>query len=164
MQWNFSVFILFWSYCALVFKLAISKYAYCDSFLLLFIIMAVYVYFVALFYSGFQCGRQFIDIFLRQGMPLMDDMFRSNREDVQGLLKNLQLSTRVLHHTCGHSKARLFYCNGWIKFCLLYSIWWAREECSYKKLCTVVTKFASAFYLEKFLSQLVEVHFLSSFF
>lgn len=54
--------------------------------------------------TALKCGRQFIDIFLRQGMPLMDDMFRSNREDVQGLLKNLQLSTRVLHHTCGHSK------------------------------------------------------------
>jgi hypothetical protein len=41
-------------------------------------------------------------------MPLMDTMFRSNREDVQGLLKNLQLSTRVLHHMCGHSKVRVY--------------------------------------------------------
>ncbi|KAJ8302254.1 hypothetical protein KUTeg_021241 [Tegillarca granosa] len=37
-------------------------------------------------------------------MPLMDHMFRSNRDDVQGLLKNLQFSTRALHHMCGHSK------------------------------------------------------------
>jgi len=51
-----------------------------------------------------QCGRQFIEVFLRQGMPLLDTMFRTNREDVQGLLKNLQLSTRYLHHMCGHSK------------------------------------------------------------
>ncbi|XP_078340386.1 Fanconi anemia group D2 protein-like [Crassostrea virginica] len=54
--------------------------------------------------TALKCGRQFIDIFLRQGMPLLDSMFRSNREDVQGLLKNLQLSTRVLHHMCSHSK------------------------------------------------------------
>ncbi|XP_061195193.1 Fanconi anemia group D2 protein-like [Saccostrea echinata] len=54
--------------------------------------------------TALKCGRQFIEIFLRQGMPLLDTMFRSNREDVQGLLKNLQVSTRVLHHMCGHSK------------------------------------------------------------
>ncbi|XP_055999179.1 Fanconi anemia group D2 protein-like isoform X3 [Ostrea edulis] len=54
--------------------------------------------------AALKCGRQFIEVFLRQGMPLLDTMFRSNREDVQGLLKNLQLSTRVLHHMCGHSK------------------------------------------------------------
>ncbi|CAH1783101.1 unnamed protein product [Owenia fusiformis] len=49
-------------------------------------------------------GRQFVDHFLRSGMPLMDGMFRAHKEDVQGLLKNLQLSTRSLHHMCGHSK------------------------------------------------------------
>ncbi|XP_076105835.1 Fanconi anemia group D2 protein-like [Mytilus galloprovincialis] len=54
--------------------------------------------------SALKCGRQFIEIFLRQGMPLLDTMFRTNREDVQGLLKNLQISTRYLHHMCGHSK------------------------------------------------------------
>lgn len=124
MQSNFSVltsFHLILSYYALVFKVAISKYAYCDSFLLSLLVW-LFILTLMLFYSGFQCGRQFIDIFLRQGMPLMDDMFRSNRDDVQGLLKNLQLSTRVLHHTCGHSKARLFYYNKLIKVCLLYAI------------------------------------------
>lgn len=28
------------------------------------------------------------------------------QDDVQGLLKTLQLSTRQLHHMCGHSKVR----------------------------------------------------------
>ncbi|XP_069142684.1 Fanconi anemia group D2 protein-like [Argopecten irradians] len=54
--------------------------------------------------TALKCGRQFLDIFLRQGMPLLDNLFRSHREDVQSLLKNLQLSTRALHHMCGHSK------------------------------------------------------------
>ncbi|XP_021343216.1 Fanconi anemia group D2 protein-like [Mizuhopecten yessoensis] len=54
--------------------------------------------------TALKCGRQFLDIFLRQGMPLLDNMFRSHRDDVQSLLKNLQLSTRALHHMCGHSK------------------------------------------------------------
>lgn len=37
-------------------------------------------------------------------MPMLDHMFRSHREDIQSLLKNLQLSTRALQHICGHSK------------------------------------------------------------
>ena len=44
-------------------------------------------------------------------MPLLDTMFRTNREDVQGLLKNLQLSTRYLHHMCGHSKVNRSSCG-----------------------------------------------------
>ncbi|KAK3612016.1 hypothetical protein CHS0354_021690 [Potamilus streckersoni] len=54
--------------------------------------------------SALKYGRQFVDIFLRQGMPLLDKMFRTHRADIQGLLKNLQLSTRAMHHVCGHSK------------------------------------------------------------
>ncbi|KAK2186158.1 hypothetical protein NP493_212g05055 [Ridgeia piscesae] len=49
-------------------------------------------------------GRQFLELVVRLGMPLLDRMFRSHRDDVQLLLKNLQLSTRSLHHLCGHSK------------------------------------------------------------
>ena len=52
----------------------------------------------------FQCGRQFVEIFLRQGMPLLDEIFRHHKDDVLILLKNLQLSTRALQHLCGHSK------------------------------------------------------------
>ncbi|KAL5014959.1 hypothetical protein ScPMuIL_009229, partial [Solemya velum] len=54
--------------------------------------------------AALKFGRQFVEIFLRQGMPLLDQMFRSHREDVQGLLKNLQLSTRAMHHLSSHSK------------------------------------------------------------
>ncbi|XP_052781994.1 Fanconi anemia group D2 protein-like isoform X2 [Mya arenaria] len=54
--------------------------------------------------SCIKYGRQFVDLFLRNGMPLLDHMFRAHRQDIHGLLKNLQQSTRALHHLCGHSK------------------------------------------------------------
>ncbi|KAM4651606.1 Fanconi anemia group D2 protein isoform 1-T3 [Discoglossus pictus] len=49
-------------------------------------------------------GRLFLETFLKLGMPLLDYCFKKHREDVQSLLKTLQLSTRQLHHMCGHSK------------------------------------------------------------
>ncbi|XP_060621713.2 Fanconi anemia group D2 protein [Anolis sagrei] len=49
-------------------------------------------------------GRLFVETFLKQGMPLLDYSFKKHREDVQSLLKTFQLSTRQLHHMCGHSK------------------------------------------------------------
>ncbi|XP_032555192.1 Fanconi anemia group D2 protein [Chiroxiphia lanceolata] len=49
-------------------------------------------------------GRQFVEAFLKLAMPLLDHSFKKHRDDVQSLLKTLQLSTRQLHHMCGHSK------------------------------------------------------------
>uniref|UniRef100_S4RPK5 FA complementation group D2 n=1 Tax=Petromyzon marinus TaxID=7757 RepID=S4RPK5_PETMA len=49
-------------------------------------------------------GRLFVEAFLKKGMPLLDCTFKKYKEEVFGLLKNLQLSTRQLHHMCGHSK------------------------------------------------------------
>ncbi|XP_037657572.1 Fanconi anemia group D2 protein isoform X2 [Choloepus didactylus] len=49
-------------------------------------------------------GRQFVETFLKQCMPLLDFSFRKHREDVLSLLETLQLDTRLLHHLCGHSK------------------------------------------------------------
>ncbi|XP_074054696.1 Fanconi anemia group D2 protein isoform X1 [Macrotis lagotis] len=49
-------------------------------------------------------GRLFVETFLKQCMPLLDFSFRKHREDVLSLLKTFQLSTRQLHHMCGHSK------------------------------------------------------------
>ncbi|XP_055660391.1 Fanconi anemia group D2 protein isoform X2 [Falco peregrinus] len=49
-------------------------------------------------------GRLFVEAFLKLAMPLLDYSFKKHRDDVQSLLKNLQLSTRQLHHMCGHSK------------------------------------------------------------
>uniref|UniRef100_A0A803TMP1 FA complementation group D2 n=1 Tax=Anolis carolinensis TaxID=28377 RepID=A0A803TMP1_ANOCA len=49
-------------------------------------------------------GRLFVETFLKHGMPLLDYSFKKHREDVQSLLKTFQLSTRQLHHMCGHSK------------------------------------------------------------
>uniref|UniRef100_A0A803SM20 FA complementation group D2 n=1 Tax=Anolis carolinensis TaxID=28377 RepID=A0A803SM20_ANOCA len=51
-----------------------------------------------------QYGRLFVETFLKHGMPLLDYSFKKHREDVQSLLKTFQLSTRQLHHMCGHSK------------------------------------------------------------
>lgn len=52
----------------------------------------------------FQSGRIFVETFVRQAMPIVDDVFVLHRDDVIGLLKNLQTSTRVLQHVCAHSK------------------------------------------------------------
>uniref|UniRef100_A0A3Q3K5H2 FA complementation group D2 n=1 Tax=Monopterus albus TaxID=43700 RepID=A0A3Q3K5H2_MONAL len=49
-------------------------------------------------------GRLFLESFLKLGMPLLDYSFKRHKEDVQSLLKTFQLSTRQLHHLCGHSK------------------------------------------------------------
>ncbi|KAG8007845.1 Fanconi anemia group D2 protein [Nibea albiflora] len=49
-------------------------------------------------------GRHFLESFLKLGMPLLDNSFKRHKEDVQNLLKTFQLSTRQLHHLCGHSK------------------------------------------------------------
>ncbi|XP_058258381.1 Fanconi anemia group D2 protein isoform X2 [Hemibagrus wyckioides] len=51
-------------------------------------------------------GRLFLECFLKLGMPLLDYSFKKHKEDVQSLLKTIQLSTRQLHHMCGHSKIR----------------------------------------------------------
>ncbi|XP_077307692.1 Fanconi anemia group D2 protein [Lithobates pipiens] len=49
-------------------------------------------------------GRVFLETFLKVGMPLLDCSFKKHKDDVQNLLKILQLCTRQLHHMCGHSK------------------------------------------------------------
>lgn len=49
-------------------------------------------------------GRLFLETFLKLCMPLLDYSFKKQKEDVQSLLKTFQLSTRQLHHMCGHSK------------------------------------------------------------
>ncbi|XP_069722430.1 Fanconi anemia group D2 protein [Phaenicophaeus curvirostris] len=49
-------------------------------------------------------GRLFVEAFLKLAMPLLDYSFKKHRDDVQSLLRTLQLSTRQLHHMCGHSK------------------------------------------------------------
>ncbi|XP_008336048.2 Fanconi anemia group D2 protein-like [Cynoglossus semilaevis] len=51
-------------------------------------------------------GRFFLESFLKLGMPLLDYSFKKHKEDVQNLLKTIQLSTRQLHHMCGHSKIK----------------------------------------------------------
>ncbi|KAA0722888.1 Fanconi anemia group D2 protein [Triplophysa tibetana] len=51
-------------------------------------------------------GRLFLESFLKLGMPLLDYSFKKHKEEVQSLLKTFQLSTRQLHHMCGHSKIR----------------------------------------------------------
>lgn len=54
--------------------------------------------------ASLKYGRLFVETFLKLGMPILDLMFRSHKDDIHGLLKNLQQSTRSLQHFCGHSK------------------------------------------------------------
>ena len=54
--------------------------------------------------SVIKSGRQFLDHFLKHGMPMLDVLFRRRSEDCVTLLKNLQQSTRYLQHVCNHSK------------------------------------------------------------
>jgi len=54
--------------------------------------------------ASLKYGRLFVDTFLKLGMPVLDLMFRTHKDDIHGLLKNLQQSTRSLQHICGHSK------------------------------------------------------------
>jgi Fanconi anemia group D2 protein len=49
-------------------------------------------------------GRSFLETFVRFGMPVLEKGFKTNKDDIQALLKNLQQSTRCLQHFCGHSK------------------------------------------------------------
>ncbi|OWK02410.1 FANCD2 [Cervus elaphus hippelaphus] len=55
-------------------------------------------------YACLKYGRLFVEAFLKQCMPLLDFSFRKHRKDVLSLLETFQLSTRLLHHLCGHSK------------------------------------------------------------
>ncbi|XP_055883251.1 Fanconi anemia group D2 protein-like [Biomphalaria glabrata] len=54
--------------------------------------------------AALKYGRQFLECFLRQSMPLLDVIFRRRHTDVEKLLRTLQQSTRMLQHLCGHSK------------------------------------------------------------
>ncbi|CAI9740292.1 Fanconi anemia group D2 protein-like [Octopus vulgaris] len=54
--------------------------------------------------TALKAGRMFVDAFTLQAMPLLDIMYRSQHENIHGLLKSMQLSTRSLHHICNHSK------------------------------------------------------------
>ncbi|CAM1326362.1 FANCD2 (predicted) [Pycnogonum litorale] len=54
--------------------------------------------------SCLKYGRLFVELFLKQGMPLLDQLFRNNRENCLNLLKKLQLCTRFIQHICSHSK------------------------------------------------------------
>eukprot|EP00106_Octopus_bimaculoides_P014229 XP_014781671.1 PREDICTED: Fanconi anemia group D2 protein-like [Octopus bimaculoides] len=54
--------------------------------------------------TALKSGRLFVDAFTLQAMPLLDIMYRSQHENIHGLLKSMQLSTRSLHHICNHSK------------------------------------------------------------
>ncbi|KAK7493947.1 hypothetical protein BaRGS_00014829, partial [Batillaria attramentaria] len=49
-------------------------------------------------------GRQFVEVFLQRGMPVLDATFTSHSADVQSLLRTLQQSTRALQNMCGHAK------------------------------------------------------------
>ncbi|CAG8437955.1 7516_t:CDS:10 [Diversispora eburnea] len=49
-------------------------------------------------------GRNFIDLFLRKMLPLMDKNFSFYREEILSIIKNFQISTRSLQALCNHVK------------------------------------------------------------
>ena len=49
-------------------------------------------------------SRIFVDHFIKHGMPLLDKLFNSQREDCLALLKRIQVINRYLQHVCNHSK------------------------------------------------------------
>jgi len=49
-------------------------------------------------------SRPFLDHFVRQGMPLVEKLFRRRREQCLGAIKELQQVTRYLQAVCIHSK------------------------------------------------------------
>ncbi|KAG8193754.1 hypothetical protein JTE90_005051 [Oedothorax gibbosus] len=49
-------------------------------------------------------SREILQTYLKYGMPLMDKLFKDNKDDVICLMKILQVSTRYLQHVCCHSK------------------------------------------------------------
>jgi Fanconi anemia group D2 protein len=56
--------------------------------------------------AALKYGRLLVEAFLRQGMPLLYEVFRTKQDEVLVLLKSLQHSTRSLQHFCGHSKVQ----------------------------------------------------------
>ncbi|XP_076303997.1 fancd2 isoform X2 [Tachypleus tridentatus] len=54
--------------------------------------------------SSMKYGRQLVDSFKGQAIPLLNCLFRTHKEDVLNLLKNLQASTRYLQHVCNYVK------------------------------------------------------------
>jgi Fanconi anemia group D2 protein len=49
-------------------------------------------------------GKAFVDAFLKKAMPIMGKHFRTNRNDVVGIFKNFQTSTRSIQALCSHVK------------------------------------------------------------
>ncbi|CAB4065708.1 FANCD2 [Lepeophtheirus salmonis] len=49
-------------------------------------------------------SRVFLNHFIKNGMPMIDKIFKSSKLDVVSILKSLQRVTRFLQHVCSHSK------------------------------------------------------------
>lgn len=49
-------------------------------------------------------GRTVVELFYKSAMPLLDKQFKNFSTESQGLLKNLQVSTRTLQNVCNHAK------------------------------------------------------------
>ncbi|XP_076469253.1 Fanconi anemia group D2 protein-like isoform X2 [Babylonia areolata] len=54
--------------------------------------------------ASLKYSRQFVEVFLLRGMPVLDATFTSHSADVHSLLRSLQQSTRILQNMCGHAK------------------------------------------------------------
>jgi len=54
--------------------------------------------------SALKNGRLFLEAFLKHCMPILETTLKRKKDEVHSILKNLQQSTRCLHHFCGHLK------------------------------------------------------------
>ncbi|XP_065673752.1 Fanconi anemia group D2 protein isoform X6 [Hydra vulgaris] len=58
----------------------------------------------ALLGSALKYSRIYLETFLKYAMPFLEKTLRSQKDLVHAILKNLQQSTRLLQHLCGHTK------------------------------------------------------------
>ncbi|XP_065640806.1 Fanconi anemia group D2 protein isoform X2 [Hydra vulgaris] len=58
----------------------------------------------ALLGSALKYSRIYLETFLKYAMPFLEKTLRLQKDLVHAILKNLQQSTRLLQHLCGHTK------------------------------------------------------------
>lgn len=58
---------------------------------------------------GCRYGRQYVEIFLKWAMPLLDKQFKHNQPFCQSLLKNLQVNLRDFVFFVGTAHSRFIF-------------------------------------------------------
>lgn len=61
----------------------------------------------------FQYSHLYLKVTVQDGLKVFEKHLKKNPEQVCELLKNLQITTRYLHHLCCHSKVSQFVFYFW---------------------------------------------------